>query len=423
MRRGLRRLGLAGLLVGSAGLTGCWPAPGQGPDRASYNGIEAAITPATVDQLSTKWTASSDGGAIGDPIVSDAGVHFTASEKLYAFTRNGAPMWTKSVPDSGALVDMGQAFATDGRRLVVGSGFGNLGGHWTTEVLDAATGATLSTPAHGLVDGLRGSTVLLDSYGFGSGTPIGITIGIADLADPSVGWSGAIDVRSSGEPFAPPMTLGTARAYQGGPGLMRQPTGDPTRENGVRAYPVATRGPLCPGTTFVVCPVWSTPVDGVNATSPVLASDESTVYVGTDAGTVYAVDAATGAVRWTAAVGAPVKDSPALANGKLYVPTGDGDLVVLAAGGCGAATCSPLWTGATGSSIGVQPAVAGGVVFTGSADGTVTAFDAAGCGAATCPSLWDAGTGSAVTGAPAVSAGRLYVGTTDGHLYAFGLPG
>jgi outer membrane protein assembly factor BamB len=116
--------------------------------------------------------------------------------------------------------------------------------------------------------------------------------------------------------------------------------------------------------------------------------------------------------------------SPALADGKLYVPTTDGDLVVLAADGCGAATCSPLWQATTPGPIRQQPAVAGGVVFTGSADadGTVAAFDAAGCGAASCPSLWEAGTGSEVTGAPAVAAGRLYVGTNDGFLYSFGLP-
>jgi outer membrane protein assembly factor BamB len=411
-----------GLVLGAAG---CWPSPGQGPDRAAYNAIEQAITPATVTSLETKWTASSGGtGAVDDPIVSDVGVHFTAGTNLYGINRStGVPLWVKPAAPEGAPVVMGQAFA-DGRRLLVGYGFGNLGGHWTTDWVDAATGATQSTPANGLVDALRGSTALLVSYGFGSGTPVAISLGIVHLDAPGTGWSGTIDVVSSGGGVAPPMTLGTARAYQGGPGLMPQPSGDPTRANGVRAYPVATPAPLCPGTTFVRCPVWSTPVDGTGATSPVLSSDESTVYVGTTAGTVYALDAATGAVRWTAAVGAGVVASPALAEGKLYVPTTDGDLVVLDAAGCGAATCSPQWQGTTAGPIRVQPAVAGGVVFTGSADadGTVTAFDAAGCGtaAATCPSLWDADTGSPVTGAPAVAAGRLYVGTQDGFLYAMG---
>jgi hypothetical protein len=420
MRRGLRCLGVLGLVVVAAG---CWPASGQGPGRQAYNPFESAITPDTVAGLGVKWSATTDAGGVGDPIVSNAGVHVTASEALYGFNRStGTRLWVKPNPNPGLPFDMGQPIA-DGSRLLVGSGFGNLGGHWSTEWVDAATGATLATPAGGLVDGLRGSTVLLDSYGFGSNTPIAIGIGIVDLDDPSAGWSGTIDVLSPGQGTAPPMTLGTTRAYQGGQGVM-QAGGTPTRANGVRAYPVATPADACPApATFIKCPMWSTSTDGSSATSPVLAPDETTVYVGTNAGTVYALDAATGAVQWTASVGAPVTDSPALANGMLYVPTSDGDLVVLAAGGCGAATCAPLWQGATGSSsISVQPAVAGGVVFTGSSDGGLHAFAAAGCGAATCPSLWSASTGSAISGAPAVSGGRLYVATTDGHLVAYGLP-
>ena len=420
MRRGLRCLGVLGLVVAVAG---CWPASGQGPGRQAYNPFESAITPATVSGLDVKWSAATDTGGVGDPVVSNAGVHVTAGESLYGFNRStGARLWVKPNPNPGLPFDMGQPVA-DGARLLVGSGFGNLGGHWNTEWVDAATGATLSTPAGGLVDGLRGSTVLLDSYGFGSNTPIAIFIGIVDLDDPSTGWSGTIDVLQPGQGVAPPMTLGTTRAYQGGQGLMPQGSGTPTRANGVRAYPVATPADPCPSpATFIKCPMWSTSTDGSSATSPVLDDSETTVYVGTNAGTVYALDAATGAVLWTAAVGAPVSDSPALANGQLYVPTGDGDLVVLAAGGCGAATCSPLWQASAGSPISVQPAVAGGVVFTGSSDGSLHAFDAAGCGAATCPSLWDASTGSAISGAPAVSGGRLYVGTTDGRVISYGLP-
>lgn len=419
--------GLMGVLGIVVALAGCWPAPGQGPDRRSHNALESAITPATVDQLSTKWTASADptGGEVGDPIVSDVAVHFSDGLNLYGINRaTGVRLWLKPAGPEGAPVFMGQPFA-DGRRLLVGNGFPNLGGHWDTIWVDAATGQTQSSVAGGLVAGLRGSTVLTDSHGFGTNTPIGKFISLVHLDAPGTGWGGTIDVASSGSPFAPPMTLGTARAYQGGPGTMLPVVSNPTRGNGVRAFPVSPAPAPCPApATFFLCPAWSTAIDGSNATSPVLDEGETTVYVGSNAGTLYALDTATGAIKWTAAVGAGVTDSPALADGRLYVPTADGDLVVLAAGGCGNATCSPLWTGTTGGPIRVQPAVAGGVVFTGSADadGTVTAFDAAGCGAATCDSLWETGTGSAVTGAPAVSAGRLYVGTEDGFLYAFGLP-
>jgi outer membrane protein assembly factor BamB len=418
----MRGLALAGTVVA---LAGCWPAVGQGPDRQAHNAFEQAITPATVDQLGTVWATPADHGAVRNVIVSDAAVHFTDSTRLYGYNRTtGAFLWDKLTSGGGDPVGtMGPAVA-DGNRLLVGHGFGNLGGQWVTEWVDAATGATQSTAGSGLVDGLRGSTMLTSSYGFGSLTPIALRVQVTDLATPGSGWSGLIDVLTSGAGAAPPLTLGTQRIYQAGPGVMRTPAGQqPTRANGVRGYSATTKPAACPAPlTSATCPTWSTAVDGANAASPVLASDESTVYTGTTAGTVYALDAATGAVRWTAPVGAAVTQSPALADGKLYVPTVDGDLVVLAAGGCGSSTCSPLWQGPTGSRIGTQPAVAGGVVFTGSDNGQVTAFDAAGCGAASCPGIWDEDLGGAVTGGPAVSAGRLYVGTADGVLSVLGLP-
>jgi outer membrane protein assembly factor BamB len=104
------------------------------------------------------------------------------------------------------------------------------------------------------------------------------------------------------------------------------------------------------------------PLDGTNAWQPVIAGDGATVYTGTDAGTVYAVASATGAVQWSAAVGSAVTGSVALAGDTLYVPTASGDLVALAANGCGAATCDPVWSGATGASVDHQPAVTGRVV-------------------------------------------------------------
>jgi outer membrane protein assembly factor BamB len=169
------------------------------------------------------------------------------------------------------------------------------------------------------------------------------------------------------------------------------------------------------------CPLWSAALDGSIAGRSVIGAGGTTVYVGTSAGTVYALDATTGAVAWKAAVGSAVTDAPALAHGTLYVPTASGDLIALAAGGCSTGVCSPVWRASTGSRIGGQPVVAGGVVLTGSDNGALRAFDAAGCAAATCPALWSASTGSAVSGM-AVNGGTLYVGTADVRLIAYHLP-
>lgn len=396
-------------------LAGCfWPAPGAEPGRSASNAVESGITPATVAGLHVVWTGTGDGASMGPPVVSTAGVHAADSRALYAFgSGNGARLWAQPVAPPGVI----GPGVVDGDRVVVGFGFGNLGGHWTTAALDAATGTDLGTlgPAanQGLVDGLRGTDLLTRSIAFGSGTPVVTRIGVADLATGS-GWSAPISVQSTG-PAPGPATLGTTRVLQAGPGPMLPGGG---LGNGVRSFAAATAPATCPppAPSGFACPQWSTALPGGNATPPVLAPGEATLYVATDAGTVHAIDTTTGAVLWSATVAGAGAAPPALAEGALYVPA-TGGVVVLDAG-----TGAVRFTAATGSPVGVQPAVAGGVLFAGAHDGTVQAFDAAGCGAATCAPRWCHAARSAITGAPAVDQGRLYVGTADGRVVAFGLP-
>lgn len=413
----MRRYGLRVAAIGAAclGLAGCfWPAPGAGPGRTSFNPFETEITPATVADLALVWTATGDGGAgMGPPVTSLRGVHASDFVGMYTFSFDtGERLWSQPV-DPTAPFTVGPVVA-DNDRVVLGYGFGNLGGHWTTSIRDAATGAELggSVRSPGLVDGLDGNLLLTRAIAFGSGTPIVTAITVSDLGSPTAGWTATIDF-SSGRATTDALTLSHTRVYQAGPGL--------NAANAVRAFPVATAPPQCPppAPAGFGCPEWLTPIDGTTATSPVIdGSDETVVYTGTDTGAVYALDTATGAIRWSSAEAAParVTDTPALADGSLYVPTTDG-LVVLDAG-----TGAPQWTAAAGS-LRVQPAVAGGLVFTGAEDGTVMAFDAAGCGNPSCDPLWSVDAGdTSISGAPAVNQGRLYVGTGDGRLLAYGLP-
>ena len=77
----------------------------------------------------------------------------------------GDRLWEQLVAPQSPMI-MGQPVA-DGPRVVLGYGFGNLGGRWTTEVRDAGTGATVSSPGGGLVDGLRGRTLLTRLFASG----------------------------------------------------------------------------------------------------------------------------------------------------------------------------------------------------------------------------------------------------------------
>jgi len=416
----MRLLGRAGLVaVVALVLAGCWPAPGAGPDRQGFNPFETAISPANVAQLEPAWTAPTDVGEVEDPVVAGGTVHVTSGVSLYGFdVGTGNRRWKKDLDMPSIVEFMGQPFV-DGRELLAGEGHGNLGGNYHTNRIDPATGAVLGTlPAPGgMVEGVRGSTYLLARLGFGSGGPFATSVTIVDRADPNRGWSGLIDITGlSGPAPGRPLTLGDERAYQAGVGTLLSGS-TTTRGNGLRAFPVVSP-PTCTGPIAgAVCPSWSTPLDGATSVPPVLDDAEATVFSGTDAGTVYALDAATGAVRWSTPVGSAVTASPALAGGRLYVPTAGGSLVVLDASNGG-----QLWSASTGGRMGVQPAVGGGVVFTGSNDGSVHAYDAAGCGSSTCPALWSDNVGSGISGAPAVSAGQLYVGTADSRLLAYRLP-
>jgi outer membrane protein assembly factor BamB len=209
-------------------------------------------------------------------------------------------------------------------------------------------------------------------------------------------FGGGPRVLLTNQPNSSRLTVSATRMFHAGVGV------GTALANGVRAFPIAGGAG------------WATAIDGTDATSPVLSPDGTTVFVGTNAGTVHALATTSGALLWSAPVGAAVTAPPALAGGRLHVPTATG-LVTLSTGG------ELLWSSSEGDAITAQPAVASGVVFTGTADG-VHAHDAEGCAAPACDAVWSDATDSRVTGAPTIAGGRLYVGTQDGRLVAYGLP-
>ncbi|MBN2624974.1 MAG: PQQ-binding-like beta-propeller repeat protein [Acidimicrobiales bacterium] len=432
MRRTTRVLATATAVIA---LGGCWAVPGQNADRTAYNPFESGLTTATVGELTQAWATGTGAGPASDPVVSTAGVHVVVDGCTIRTHRpaDGSTSWSqsRSIPFVGCdpIVQSSPPFVVGdrviwGRRAEIRSTYPRCGPNEGMTTFDGDsfqhdidTGATPTepTPPAQIVAAVRDDTAVATS-------PKVFYNSSYDPQCPSAWFAnGIVTVGPSNDPAARRSfetsggtlpTLGVDAVFQTGDGTLATTPGDAAVGQAVRSYSVTTARPGCGGDGNVECPVWVAPTDGA-ATRVVIAPDQSTLYTGTAAGTVYALDATTGAVQWTVSVGAPVTASPALADGILYVPTGDGRLVAVDAAG------TTLWEAATGSAVGVQPAVAGGVVYTGSDDGSVDAFDATGCGAPTCTAVWSAETGSRITGAPAVSNGQLYVGTDDGRLVAY----
>lgn len=143
-----------------------------------------------------------------------------------------------------------------------------------------------------------------------------------------------------------------------------------------------------------------------------------TVYFGSGDGNIYALDAASGAVKWKVKTGDVVHASPAIADGVLFVGSWDSYFYAL-----DAATGAEKWKFKTGedadahNQVGIQSsaAVVDGMVYFGCRDAHLYAVDAH-----TGKMAWSFSTkGSWVVTSPAVSGGRVFFATSDtGLLYA-----
>ena len=149
--------------------------------------------------------------------------------------------------------------------------------------------------------------------------------------------------------------------------------------------------------------------------TPVVRDD--TLYLASGDGTLYALDAHTGAERWRHRTQGALTASPATDGRLVWLVTHDGRLRAL-----DAHSGAMRWERALGADIGQghywdyfqsSPVVAGGAVVVGSGDGHVLAFDAA-----TGRARWRHDALARVRSSVAVGAGLVVFGTTAGHVRA-----
>jgi outer membrane protein assembly factor BamB len=130
---------------------------------------------------------------------------------------------------------------------------------------------------------------------------------------------------------------------------------------------------LTPSNVYGLDEAWSFSTGGDVESSPAVVN--GVLYVGSDDGNVYALNAATGALKWSVATGAPVQSSPAVAKSIVYVGSSNGDVYALKA-----STGASVWTDDLSflepAGFRTPPTVSGGVVYIQGESGTVYALDA-----------------------------------------------
>ncbi len=175
---------------------------------------------------------------------------------------------------------------------------------------------------------------------------------------------------------------------------------------------------------------WSFHTGGMVIGSPTVVG--GVVYVGSDDGNFYAIDAGSGTQKWKFEAKSRVPSTPAVSSGTVYFTAYNGNLYAL-----DAASGQQKWKFQTAGERrfagkhlhGVQPAnetmpdpfdcflsspvVWNGAVFFGSGDGNIYSVNA-GSGALN----WKFKTGDVVHASPAIADGTLYIGSWDSYFYA-----
>jgi len=164
---------------------------------------------------------------------------------------------------------------------------------------------------------------------------------------------------------------------------------------------------------------WRLQTGGPVRSSPVVS--QGVVYVGSTDGKVYAIDAARGTVRWRYDAGSAVSATPALAGGMVVVAAWDGSVH-----GIARTTGKRVWRVGTGANARLawgyesgdnwtsSATIAGGTIFVGSGDGGLYALDLA-----TGHTRWRATTRGRIRSSAAVTADQVIVGSFDGSVYSF----
>jgi hypothetical protein len=355
----MRRWGTA-IAVALVGLStsGCWLQLGAGPGRDGFV-TETSLTSSNAATLHQVWSASAGSGGASAPIktggrvfVSD-GTLMTASKAA-----TGAQLWQKDTQYATYFPSLGELALFQDRVVTTYSIEGVVGGVY---FFDQATGAQTDS-----------GTVQLAPYN--APAVVGNFV-VSDLGE--VNQGGALSAIQFG-----PTSYGLINAWtdfsQAVPATNPMARGNQVFVGSGTTMLSFTMGWCVASPIPNYCsPTWTTDLGSRTGMPVSLSATQLAVPLAN--GNVAVLDAATGALQWTAVTGATNAQSPATDGTTMFVGSGDGKVRAFPVAGCGHATCNPTSTSAAaGAAITGQPVLAGGVVYLGTANGKLVAFDTAG---------------------------------------------
>jgi len=314
----------------SAGATPQWPQFRYGPARVGYNPDETTLTTSNVGTAVLGWNVPLPSAArylLASPVMSGSTLYFAASKLIAVNTSNGHVRWQVS---PGGSPQTEATPAIDGTDIFVAWSVSKTSG--VVQSRSATTGSLNWSRTVPSTDFTTGPDTLGVRNGLVYFTDItSVTHWTLYALVESTGATAWSDSFTGGAPFTPPALNASVLVV----GLSTGAVDAVNPTTGAHLWsattPALVDGIAIGGTTaYVVEPcyvvalstatganIFTTKPPGCSATGyfgPAYAYEE--VYVGSNDGHLYAINAVTGAITWTATTGSG--SDPSVANGVVY---------------------------------------------------------------------------------------------------------
>ncbi len=281
----------------------------------------------------------------------------------------------------------------------------------------AAARVTVGTPSLSVQPavGPPGVTVAITGSGFSAGEQVDLFIDRVALATATADSLGAFTTASVTIPAAEPPGLHriTARGFTSklrarAPFTVRTDWAS-YRWDATHTGSNPFENVLSPANMGSLKQLWSGSTGAAVDSAPAVVG--GMVFVGAIDGTLYALDAKSGSLKWATPTGVigGIRSSPSVTNGKVYITAGE------SAYAFDAVTGAQLWSAPTGGVVISSPALAHGLVYHGHLDfGRIYALDQA-----TGATMWTADMGSTSISSPTAAGGMVYATSQAGIVRAF----